>query len=212
MDRVKNIHSARLPPLWMVGGSFIISSTMGNSTVNSQEKLAFPRRIRELREAHGKKQREVAEVLGIETNSYGNCESNNHKTMSLAKVHVLARWYGLSEADTAALAADWDALPASEYTQRNMPAWERKKAFRAKAASYDRMRLILLELTSRLVEVAPDPDTLCSCAPVDMFAAAGEQPPPCEVCAALRELGLPGWTNRDDVIAKLAVVQEGLTG
>jgi transcriptional regulator with XRE-family HTH domain len=184
---------------------------MGTETNESQQKLWFPTKIRELRVAANKKQREVAALLGMKPSSYANAESSNFKRMSLERVHRLARAYGLGRDDTAELVAGWDALPVSDYDKRRDAQHQRVRSVRAKAKAHDPLKLALLEVTTLLVTSVPDPGALCTCSEVDMFAegSSGQQ---CELCDALRLLGLSGWTTLDDVIAKLAAVQEGMTG
>lgn len=177
--------------------------------MSSQEKLEFPRMLRELRIARGKKQREVAVGGGLKETTYANAESNNHKTIRLERVRAIAKFYELGAESTEALIAAWEALPASQYNTRNRPAWERRQAFRDKAKLADGLRLGLLEMTTLLVTNVADPGQLCTCDRVDMFVeSSGQQA--CELCDSLRLLGLEGWTNLDDVIAKLAAAQEGM--
>lgn len=179
--------------------------------MSSQEKLDFPRMLRELRVARGKKQREVADGSGLKETTYANAESNNHKTIRLERVRAIARFHSLGKDDTEALVAAWEALPASQYNTRNRPAWERRQALRNKADQADTLRVSLLEMATMLVTNVVDPGQLCTCDRVDMFVdSSGQQG--CELCDALRLLGLTGWTNLDDVISKLAAAQEEMTG
>lgn len=184
---------------------------MGDDNSDSREKLWFPSRLRELRVEAGKKQREIAEVLKLTPSSYANAESANHKRISRERVDRLIRFYKLDDEQARQLVAGWEALPESEYNARQRTSYEKRKAFRSKARNHDRLKLALLEVTTQLVTTAPDPDALCSCPEVDMFADEPDEPPePCELCNALRLLGLVAWTDRDDVIGKLAAAQEGL--
>lgn len=181
--------------------------------MESQDKMSFPSIIRQLRIDHGLKQREVAQIVDLKTNSYGNCEANKHKTMSLARVHRLARHYQLSPERVAGLVAAWEELPESEYVRRNKPGWERARARRGKLRQHDAMKLALVNITGLLVGMSADPGSLCSCtdgAEVDMFDDSSGQH--CELCDALRLLGLPGWTNLEDVTARLLAVQQEMTG
>jgi transcriptional regulator with XRE-family HTH domain len=167
--------------------------------MGTQEKLEFPRMLRELRVANRLKQREVAEFLDMATSSYGNCEVNNHKTMSLSRVHRLARWYALDDSAASRLLSAWENLPASQYTERNRPAWERRNALRSQAKAAAPLRKALLEITTLLVTSVENPDELCACTDTNNE---------CELCDALRLLGLKGWSSRDAVIAGLAEVQQ----
>ncbi len=187
---------------------------MSNVINNSHDKMKFPLLCRQYRIQGGARQREVAQSIGIACSTYGNVESNNHKTMSLDRVHVLAKYHKLTADQTAELVAAWDELPASEYNQAQAKTWDQRKAFRSKAKNYDRLKLSLLEVCTLLVTLVPDPETLCTCPEVDLFADdsdRGEPAAPCELCAALKLLGLTGYTDVDDVIAKLAPVQEAVT-
>lgn len=184
---------------------------MEESSGGSQPKLWFPARIRQLRIDANKKQREVAAAIGCAESTYANAESCNFKRLRMERVLKLARFYDLSPADQADLIAGWEALPASEFNTRNKPRWERRNARRAKAKAHDAMKRSLLEVISLLIGTVPDPDTLCSCTPPDMFSAPDEPPPdPCEVCSALQLLGLTGWTTQDEVLAKLSEIQDGM--
>jgi transcriptional regulator with XRE-family HTH domain len=191
-----------------------LAITMVDDNNDTHEKLWFPVRIRELRIAAGKTQKQVAAVLGIKGQSYGNAESSNHKRISRDRAAKLAVYYQLSQTETAELLAGWEALPQGEFKQREAASYEKNKAYRSKARNYDRLKLSLLEMTTLYVTIAPDPETLCACSPVDMFSESpsGQDQDCCELCSALRLLGLTGWTNLDEVVAKLAAIQEGMTG
>lgn len=177
--------------------------------MNQTDKMKFPRMLRELRVSSGKKQREVADGSGLRESSYANAECNNHKTIRLERVLAIARFYGLGPDSTAELQAAWEELPASKWNQQNGTARARRQALRDKATAAEALRLGLLEMTTLLVTNVADPGQLCTCDRVDMFDdSSGQQA--CELCCALRLLGLPGWTNLDDVIIKLAAAQEGI--
>lgn len=166
---------------------------------------------RELRVAARLKQREVAARIGVALSTYGNVESNPHKTIRRERAERIARLYELDEAVTAQLLAAWEAQPVTEYSQKNRDSWATKNAARSKAKNHDRIKLALLEMATLLITNVADPGALCACpAEVDMFA--DESSGQCELCNALRLLGLTGWTTMDDVIARLAAVQEGMTG
>ena len=180
---------------------------MENDNSESHEKLWFPRRLRELRLAANKKQREIAVVLGIRDSSYANAESSNHKRISRDRVVKLGVYYRLTELETAELLAGWEALPQSDYNAQQEKTYEKRKAFRSKARNHDRLKLALLELTTLLVTSVDDPDTLCTCETVDMFSPEPQDTQACELCNALHQLGLSGWTNSDDVLARLAEEQ-----
>lgn len=185
---------------------------MGDENNDSQPKPWFPVRIRDLRVASGRTQREVAESIGVKESTYANAESNRHRRLRMSRVTRLAALYGMDAAQRAELIAGWEAMPESEYSQRNAKSWAARDARRSKLKNHDRLKLALLEVTTLLVTSAADPDTLCACAPVDMFAEQPAGQRTCELCEALRLLGLTGWTNLEDVIAKLAAIQEGMTG
>lgn len=184
---------------------------MGTDTSDSPGKLWFPRRLRELRVDRGKKQREVAKLLGMKSSSYANAESCNFKRMSRDRVLRLAKAYQLGSTDTAELVAGWEALPVSDYDKKRDADHQRVRTTRAKAKAHDPLKLSLLEVTTMLVTSVSDPGALCTCTEVDMFAE-GSSSQQCELCDALRLLGLTGWTTLDDVVAKLAAIQEGMTG
>ena len=164
---------------------------------------------RQMRVDRHLKQREVADGIGIKVSSYGNVESNNHKTVAIDKVRALARFYTLDDAATAELVAAWEDLPVSAYSKNQAKSYAERNARRSKARMHDRMKAALLEMTTLHVVAAASPDDVCTCEPPDLFA--GAQPEPCEVCNALQLLGLSGYTNRDDVIAELARLQEAMT-
>lgn len=173
--------------------------------MSSQEKLAFPSTIRQLRVSRRLRQKDVAEAIKMNEGSYANAESNNHKTMRLDKVFRLAEFHELDATARDALVAAWQALPASKFNERNRPAWERRNATRSKAKAHDAMKLSLLEMLSLYIGVEPNP---CTCPPVDPFT---EPPEPCEICKALQLLGLSGWGPVDLVTAKLAEIQDEMT-
>lgn len=172
--------------------------------MDPQDKMDFPRICRELRLESGKKQREVAAALGLASaKTYGNVESNNHKTVSIDKVRKLARYHQLGPRQEAELVAAWEALPASPYNQRMAPGWDKKKAFRSKAQGYDRRGYRLAGILALLIVTHENPGALCICTFGDTESA-------CELCDALKELGLGGWTTSNEVMRKLAALQEKL--
>lgn len=175
------------------------------------EKLWFPRRLRELRVAANKKQREIASVIGLKTSSYANAESSNFKRMNRDRVLKLARAYNLSATETAELVVGWEALPVSDYDKHRDKEHQRVRVTRSKAKAHDPLKLALLHMTTLLITNVADPAALCTCGEVDMFAedSSGQQ---CDLCDPLRLLGLTGWTTMDEVVAKLAAIQEGMTG
>ena len=190
---------------------FTPSATYEISTVmDKPEKMRFPRMIRELRVKAKHRQKDVSDALQLKTSTYANAEVNNHKTMSLRRVHLLSRWYGLDPAATADLAAAWHELPPSAYNLNMEPARAKRREERAKVRDFDRTRVALLELVSLLL-AAPDPGALCTCPPIDLFAE-GDGDPPCELCNALQCLGLVGFTTIEDTMEKLAELQNQLTG
>lgn len=166
---------------------------------------------KELRDTNRLKQREVAHAVKLKLSSYGNVESNNHKTMSLDRVHRLAKFYQLDPVATAELVAAWQELPVSEYSAKQAKTYEQRKEFKNKAKVFDRMKLSLLEVCTMLVTSTVDPETLCTCPEIDMFADDSDRldpPASCELCTALQLLGLTGFTNVDDVVVRLARIQE----
>lgn len=175
---------------------------MEDPTSESPEKLWFPRRLRELRIGAGKKQREVAQVLSLRESSYANAESANHKRMSRSRVDRLAKFYQLSEHDHAALVAGWEALPESEWNKRNAKSWAERDAGRSLPKQVARLTEACIELATLLITSVERPSALCNCGFDDEAS--------CELCNALRLLGLRGWTTRDEVIGKLAAAQEKL--
>lgn len=189
-----------------------------NPFVNTQ----FGAMCRELRVAARLKQREVAARVGIAASTYGNLESNPHKTIRRERAERIGRLYELDDAMQAQLMAAWDAQPVSEYSQKQRDSWAVRNAARSKAKNHDRLKLSLLEVTMLLIATvdgaAIDPGTLCACGgprepSSDMFDepdSSGQQP--CELCDALKLLGLTGWTNLQDVTDRLAAVQEKMTG
>lgn len=184
------------------GAAWYSSLTMVSDNGDTPQKLWFPNRLRELRLAAGKKQREVGVAIGMLERSYANVETSNFKRMRLDRVHRLAKFYGLDNADTNALVSGWEALPPSPYNQRMAKPWAVRKETKSKLKSYDRMRDVLAGLTALLIATHPDPGTLCNCS----FDGSTV----CELCDALRELGLHGWTTSEQVMKELAALQDKL--
>jgi transcriptional regulator with XRE-family HTH domain len=175
-----------------------------------QDKMEFPALVRSLRVEARLKQREVAEQIGIKTSTYGNVECNNHKTIRIEKVHAMARFYGLDPEAAGQLVAAWEALPVSAYNAAMAPARKRRDQFRAKAKLADALKLSLCELVAVLITNVDDPGALCTCPPPDLMSTEPPDTAPCELCNALQLLGMPGWTDSDQVIAGLAAAQEAL--
>lgn len=179
--------------------------------MNSFTTTEFGPMCRELRQAARLKQREVAERVGIAVTTYGNLESNKHKTVRRERAEAIARSFGLGAEMRAQLLAAWEAQPVSEYSQRQRESWNKRNLTRGKARGFDRAMTALLELASLLVTSVPDAGALCACPEPDLFADPPEsEPVPCELCNALQLLGLSGWTTLDQVVAVLAKIQEGM--
>jgi transcriptional regulator with XRE-family HTH domain len=176
--------------------------------------MRFPALCRELRLARRLKQREVADAIGIKANSYGNVEVTNHKTINRERVLRLARFHELDEARTAELVAAWEELPESDYNKRQTKSFAQRREGRSKARNHDLLLVSLLEVTTLLVTSVPEGALLCACTAddADEWGAAPESiTESCELCTALERLGVAdGYTTRDEVIAKLAAVQEGM--
>jgi transcriptional regulator with XRE-family HTH domain len=193
---------------------------MEGDNSDSQSKLWFPARLRELRVAAGKKQREVAAAVGMAESSYANAESANHKRIRLGKVHKLAKFYGLDDAATLELVAGWEALPESQYNRNMAKPWADRNARRAKLKNYDKLKDAAIGMFAMFVAALDmhghDPGELCSCGGPqegDMFAETEDSSGlSCDLCGPLKLFGLAGWTNLEDVTSKLAALQEELTG
>lgn len=186
---------------------------MGDANSDSQSKLWFPARLRELRIARNLKQREVAAAAGMAESSYANAESANHKRIRLDRVVKLAEFYGLDDPARLALIAGWEALPESAYNRNMAKPWAERDARRAKLKAHDALKLSLIETLNRLIEVsaapAVDPATLCTCAAGEAdFLTEQQDSVSCELCDALRLAGVPGWSSKESVIAQLAAAQE----
>lgn len=166
--------------------------------------------VRELRVNNGLKQRFVAEKIGITPGAYGNMESSKHKVVRQSRVHAVADFYALNDTMRKRLMDAWEAQPISEYSQRQRKAWTERNAQRSKSRNHDQMKLSLIEVACLLIMSVPDPDSLCACVP-DSADEWGEvkSGSVCELCTALKLVGVTGmWTNRDDVVEKLAKIQE----
>lgn len=176
--------------------------------MNTKEKMDFPRMCRELRMSRNWRLKDVAQALNLR--SYQNVEYNNHKTIRLDRVIAIARLYQLDPDSTSALTAAWEALPVSEYSERQRTKWKARNATRSKARGYDEMYRALLEVLALLfmAQEGPPGDVgdLCVCE----FGGGTANDPTrsCELCNALQQLGLTGWTNHDQVSAHLAALQE----
>lgn len=172
---------------------------------------AFNRTVRALRQARGCTHRQISEALGLKGMSYQNAEHKPFKAMSLARVHRLAAFYGLDPAARSQLVAEWEALPASAYAEKNQDRWTRRRQVRSKAKHHDALQIALLEVLSVCLDLAaahPEHE-LCTCTAEDPFAGTTERT--CEICQALSVLGYPGKFNGfEPVTAFLANLQEGL--
>lgn len=180
---------------------------MGDSHSEPPGKPWFCVRIRELRVASRRTQREVAESIGVKESTYANAEASRHRRLRLERVRDLATLYDLDRAAADALVAGWEAMPESEYNQRNAKSWAKRDERRSKLKGYDLLKLSLLELATLLVTSIDDPGGLCACS-----FGASEADDRCELCSALQLLGLSaGWTTRDEVVSGLAIAQDKLT-
>ena len=185
---------------------------MGETQSDSQPKLWFPARLRQLRVAANLKQREVAARIGMAESSYANAESSNYKRIRLDRVVKLAAFYQLDEPSRLELIAGWEALPESSYNRNMAKPWAERQAQRAKLKQVDKLRLALLEMTTRLIETVADPDTLCTCQPdASDFLTERQDSVTCELCDALRLLGVSGWSSKESVIAQLGAAQEKMS-
>lgn len=178
--------------------------------MNTDKRDPWHTQLRTLRVVAGKKQWEVAKAMGLVESSYSNAESAKHKRVSRDVVLKLAAYFELDPVARDLFVADWEAMPASQFSANRSEGAKKRRAQADAARAAQDLKLSLVEVLARLLDVAPDPDELCSCAAPATDAEFGAPPPPCEVCKALQRVGLTGWTSHDDVMAKLAKVQEGL--
>lgn len=165
---------------------------------------------RDLRVSKNWSQAEMGIRSGLK--SYSNVEYNNHKTIRLERVHAIARVHELNEADTARLVAAWEALPVSEYSQKQRQAWDKRNAARAKSRGYDEARRCVIELFGVALMVAFDLNTTldrwCTCLPGGGSAQSTTRL--CEICNALTFLGLPRWTDTDTAVTGIGKLQDEL--
>jgi transcriptional regulator with XRE-family HTH domain len=184
---------------------------MDSSNGDSPQNLLFPAWIRRLRMRADLTQREVAERIGVKESTYANAEAAKHRRLRLERVQRIAEVHGLDAAATADLVAAWQAMPESDYNQRNGKPWAERDAKRAKLRSYEPLRRALVEMVSLVLGVSPDPDTLCSCEEPDMFADPdSDAPRRCEICNALHLLDLGAWAGAEATMEKLAKLHEKL--
>lgn len=184
------------------------------------EKLEFPRLCRHYRMHNNLKLKDVAESIGLR--SYANAEYNNHKTVRIDKVHALARLYQLGPTETQQLVAAWEALPVSEYSQKQRDKWDKRNAQRSKAKAHDTLWRAAVEAFGIVAGIMFDEQwspekcaSLCAC-----DKSPGVHPPSanhpslrCEFCTCLEVLGMPeGWTDLETVTAKLAEHQDKMDG
>jgi transcriptional regulator with XRE-family HTH domain len=160
----------------------------------------FGNLCRDLRIAHGLKQREVASGIGISPGAYGNLESSPFKVVRKDKAKKIAELYRLDVKASSDLMAAWERCPLSEGGEKRRAIWQQKNAQRSKAKRHDALEVALCEMLGVHIG-AMDEDKICVC------EFAGD---PCEVCAALGVLGLDPYSTRDNAITQLAKLQEKL--
>jgi len=179
-----------------------------SSKSDSQSKMVFPATCRRLRKERRLKASEVGKAINAADSTVYNMECNNFKTVSIDRVYKLSEFYGLDAAATEELAAAWKELPTSEYHEKNAPRWERNKTLRTKAKERDELALRLVEVLAVWIGSAPDPDAMCACPEPDPF-----EPDPrlCELCAALRALQCGPWSTWQEVLDRLAKIQDALS-
>jgi transcriptional regulator with XRE-family HTH domain len=175
---------------------------MTNSLQNSSWKPAFCNKVRELRVMRNLKQREVAEAIGIKTNTYGNVESSPHVVISETAVRRLARFHQLGIDDTEALLAMWKELPIRESTKQTREMWARKNAIRNAVKRVPQLELACGSLAALLLTLLPDQAvaSLCVC-------DFGGDSAACEFCEALAAIGLPPFDTKDQTIGRIAALQ-----
>lgn len=166
----------------------------------------FNAMVRHLRVSNGLKQREACVGAGLKPSSYGNVESNKHKSMRRERVLQLARFYQLDQATADRFLVAWDAQPISDHTLKAREGWARNNSRRSKARKYDTTLASLLEVTTLLVANAGEnAASLCAC---EFGGGTADDPTrACELCTALQLLGMTGFTSYADVMDKLADFQ-----
>lgn len=163
------------------------------------ERTDFSLLCRKLRAEKGLTQRGVAWGMKVAPSTYSNLESRPHRVVAPDKLEALIRFYALDEAAAAEMRALYEALPLSSFATARREYWARRNKMRSKSLHHDRLFLSLVEVLGVLIPATPDP--VCSCE----FGA-----PACEVCSALNNLGLNGWTTREEVLANLAKLTDKL--
>ena len=156
------------------------------------------------RERVGKRHRDMAEIARVAPSTYSNAESSPHRVMRRDKVDRLAAGLGLEAAAREELLAAYDELPVSEFQARRRERFDRMRAARKAEASAGEIRAALVNLlATRAVE-----GDECVCGLTNLEdPAAGRYV--CELCIAMRALGLESW---DRPTAEILASLDGLEG
>jgi transcriptional regulator with XRE-family HTH domain len=171
--------------------------------MESKSKCDFAVIARQLRVKNGKKQREVAEAIGVRPSTYGNLESSPFKIIRRERVDELSRFYRLDQAQHSELVAAWERAPISEYSQKKREGWARQNEARSKGKRLDMVQTALCDLLDAIASSAaagePCPSA-CSCVAPDAFV--DEPGRTCELCSAFHALGFPDGFVSPDVAAQ----------
>ncbi len=158
---------------------------------------------RELRLERGLKQREVADLIGVKTTTYGNTESSEYKVVNRKRAALIAEVYGLDHHRTTSLLEAWDRCPLSPFGEKRKDYWEKLNRIRNKAKNHDPLKFATVGLLGIVLMDRPD-EQACSCA-ID-----GSK---CLVCYALERVGATSPftpADRDKILGQLSKISAEL--
>jgi len=163
--------------------------------------LPFNKIVKNLRLKQRRKHREVAEAIGVATSTYSNVESSEVRRIGRAKAELMADFYKLPPAQRERFMAAYDAQKDSDWNTQRKERIETGR--RRRLTEHGKIRAALRDLIALVVASVDDAGQLCICTSSDAFSSEVSGDAACELCNALRMLGLPGWTTKDEVVMGL---------
>lgn len=157
---------------------------------------------RDLRLKNRYKQREVAVGIGVKPSTYGNLESSRWMVIGEDRARRIADFYHLDRESADRLMAAWAKLPLSPDGEKRKKYYQKRNLQRSKAKHHDRLMRSLAEVLGVYLSEHQTDAGICHC--------SFDRDEPCEVCMALENLGLDGFTTLARAHEQLAALQDKL--
>lgn len=174
--------------------------------MSQENSTYFAKLCRQMRIDKRLKYREVASAIGVSTGTYGNIEGSPWRVIGEDRAKSIADFYQLDPAKRAGLLKAWSETPISNFSVERAEKWRQQNARRSAAKQLPVVRLALLEMVFFCLTYTPEGE-LCRCGFDGKLEGSDRS---CEMCEALRALGLDAFTTREKLIDDAGKLHEKL--